>query len=269
MDIQNVIARIERSAPLCGAAEWDKSGVQIAGTTRNITKLAVTLDPTPHAVAEALDWGAQCILTHHPLCMQPRFLDTPGRFLDVARGVLSRGAWLYAAHTSLDVQPAGPAGWLARALGLTDLSIIETTIADEAHPAGFGFAGRLPQPLGWDDFAATLGGLIERDFLLSIGAAPKRVETVAYCTGSGGSLIDAAAATGADVFITGDIKYHLALESDIFTVDVGHFSLEEIMTRIFAEELAPDMEKDGTTVRFFPGAEPFSLHTGPWPTRHK
>ncbi|WP_461209336.1 Nif3-like dinuclear metal center hexameric protein [Desulfocurvus sp. DL9XJH121] len=259
MNVQNVIACIEHIAPPEGQADWDNSGVQIAGLCEDVARLAVTIDPSPRAVAAALDWGADMVLTHHPLYRSPLPLSRPGYFLDTARAVLSAGAWLYAAHTSLDVQSAGPAGWLARELGLAHCAVLEPT--DPGDPgAGFGLAGALPEAMPWKDFAVRLGQAVERDFWTLSGETPQTVGRVAYCTGSGSSLMDAAALAGADVFVTGDMKYHQALESPQFTVDVGHFSLEERMTRELADLVADQLGKEGVKVRFFPGLEPFTVH---------
>ncbi|NJB66929.1 dinuclear metal center YbgI/SA1388 family protein [Desulfobaculum xiamenense] len=262
MNVRELIACIEEMAPVSGAAPWDKSGVQIAGTIGDIERIAVTIDPSPAAMAEALEWNADFILTHHPLYMEPKPLDRPGFFLDVARQTLTRGTWLYAAHTSLDVRPEGPAGWLARELELDEPRVMEQT--DPGNPmVGFGLVGRLPAPMGWDAFADRLGACVERDFWVTTGQIPERIDSVAYCTGSGGSLIPAAEASGAQVYITGDIKYHQALESNIFIIDVGHFSLEETMTRILAETLASRLSgRHDAEVRFFPGREPFALRAG-------
>ena len=258
MRIHELITHIEALAPLAGAAPWDHSGVQVAGTVQDVRRLAVTIDPTPEAVSRALDQGAQCVLTHHPLGLEPRHLDTPGPFLDVVRLVLSAGAWLYAAHTSLDARPAGPAGWLPRALGLTGTSVLEPT--DPADPeVGIGLAGALPAPLSWPDFLAELGRHVARpDWSLS-GPEPATVSRVAVCPGSGGSLFGAVAEARADVYVTGDVRYHQGLETPCAVVDVGHFTLEETMTRLMAEDLSRSLAGD-VEVRFLEGRDPFRTH---------
>ncbi len=258
MDIQELIERIEAVAPLSGAAAWDHSGVQVAGSHDRVDRLAVAIDPTPHAVAEALDWGAQCVLTHHPLSIEPRFLDTPGHFLDAARLLLSAGAWLYAAHTSLDARPEGPAGWLPRAMGLTGTTVLEPT--DPADPAvGIGLVGDLPEALSMDAFLAELGRHVAGDAWALSGPEPLVVSRVAVCPGSGGSLLPAVARCGADAFVTGDIKYHQGLDAPCAVVDVGHFSLEHTMTRLLARELSRSLEGD-VEVRFLEGRDPFRIH---------
>lgn len=259
MDHAAVIACIEQVAPPAGAAAWDNSGVQAAGTRADVRKLAVTIDPAPGRLREALDWGADLVLTHHPLYMEPKALSRPGYFLDAARAVLASGAWLYAAHTSLDVRPEGPAGWLARALGLRNPRVLEPA-GPEAPRTGYGLAGELPEPLAWARFAERLAGHVERGFWTLAGEAPELVRTVAYCTGSGASLGAAARAAGADVLVTGDVKYHAAMEAEIFTIDVGHFSLEERMTREMAALLDERFGPQGVAVRFFPGSDPLRVH---------
>lgn len=263
MKVTDIFACIEEIAPLKGAADWDNCGVQVAGVEESVSRVAVTLDPSPDRVAAALEWGAEMVITHHPLYMQPKRLDKPGYFLDTTRIVMCTGAWLYSAHTSLDAQPNGPAGWLFRALKLDGLKVMSP--ADPADPeVGIGFFGTLPKALSWKDFAFRLGKQVDRDFWTLVGQPPEKIETVAYCTGSGGSLMDTAATLGADVFITGDLKYHQALEANQFTIDVGHFSLEEVMTDIFADQLGDVLGKQGVKVRFIPGRDPLEIYK---PTR--
>lgn len=62
-----------------------------------------------------------------------------------------------------------------------------------------------------------------------IGHEHEEVSKVALCTGSGGSLVSDAIASGADCFITGDVKYHQALDAEaagMAILDVGHYSSE-------------------------------------------
>ena len=71
MHIAEIISIIEQMAPLQGAASWDVSGLQVAAHRTDATRLAVCLDPSPASVSAALELGAQCILSHHPLALKP------------------------------------------------------------------------------------------------------------------------------------------------------------------------------------------------------
>lgn len=80
------------------------------------------------------------------------------------------------------------------------------------------------------------------------GRLNQKIQTIALCTGSGASLLDKAVSSGADLFITGDVKYHagvVALRNDICLLDIGHFYseiasvslLKNIFQRLFGNEL--------------------------------
>lgn len=339
MNAQQALTRIRSLAPEAFAADWDNSRVQIAGSRAEVRKIAVTLDPVPGIMAESLAWGADLVVTHHPLYLQPQAPTSPGQYLDVLRQFLSAGAWLYTAHTSLDCRPGGPAFWLGRALKLADCRSIERVqdfparevffqatariTEREARPlseapgvlavsqsatgevrviceesawadiaerlvgifgqrpeflvrrleapvesVGFGQVGDLPEPLAYEDFARLLETVlfsahrpfVKKDgpnvFWAECGPRSQTVRRVGYTTGSGASLIPAAFAAGADVFICGDVKYHAALEAPGMVMDVGHFILEEEMMRLFAQELAQALRGE-VEVRFFEGKSPF------------
>jgi len=331
MKIQDILSNFQKLAPEENQSSWDNSGVQIAGAVRDAGKVAVTLEPTPEAIERCLDWGAQVIITHHPLYMKPKAPNAEGMYLDVLRQIMDAGAWLYSAHTSLDTRPGGPAFWLGRELGLESGQLLEIETghtpveasfytekaisreaadiwanADGVHSVsqnrtgevrvvcdetewnavadkiefslgqrplfylrsltaprsdiGFGEVGDLPEAMAWDDFMVTVDGLVKRDALMISGPQPGTVRRVAYCGGSGSSLIGHAANAGADVFITGDMKYHPAVETPVCVIDAGHFSLEEEMMRRFGAEL--DEELGTTEVRFIEGVDPFRVYAG-------
>ncbi len=329
MNVHEFMGILQEIASLEGAAQWDNSGVQIAGLTEELHKIAVTLDPLPEVIDAALEWGADFILTHHPLSIEPRFLNKLDTHHRIVSAVLRHQAWLYAAHTSLDVQPDGPASWLPRALGLLDLRILDITrsrpycgvrfqVGDatgrlleqyENHPLvlhleealpgelllvchtdvwpslkeavsrdletspafgllelalppkqwGFGLVGDLPQPMTINDFLDSLATFVDRSFYQISGVIPDIVSRVACCPGSGGSMITKAAQAGADIFITGDVKYHQALGHDLCVIDAGHFILEEEMMRRFTLDLSENPALSELQLLFFTGREPFDL----------
>lgn len=271
-----IIWTIEQTAPLSLMAEWDHSGVQVASSREVIRHLAVCLDPVPEQLRAAVDAGADMILTHHPLAMNPAFTDRICGYTEALRILYRHDVPLYASHTTLDANPKGPSAWLADELGLTGRVILEKTgefTADDGSCAagGFGCAGDLPEPMSIGDLCLMLKRHLPLKrmcgFARLTGDASRLVRRVAVCTGSGSSLIAEAAASGADLFITGDVKYHdaLALSSrqmegsadfcPMRLLDVGHFSLEEEMTRRFALLLQKKLE--GVKVSFLPGRDPF------------
>ncbi|WP_419785649.1 Nif3-like dinuclear metal center hexameric protein [Pseudodesulfovibrio sp.] len=326
MKIQDILTLLRSLAPEENQSSWDNSGVQVAGVAEETAKVAVCLEPTPEMVERCLEWGAGVVVTHHPLYMKPKPLSAEGMFLDVVRLTVGRGAWLYAAHTSLDTRPGGPAFWLGQELGLVASRLLEPEhrrtpieasffcekpidratatiwadnprihsvsqtqagevriVCDEAgwsdiagsiefslgtrplfylrpmtapvDVVGFGEVGELPKPMEFEAFAARLAELTGLSGFSVAGPKPDTVAKVAYCGGSGASLVDAAADAGADVFVTGDMKYHPAVEARTCVVDVGHFAYEEEMMRRFAGELSAALAD--AEVAFFTGTNPF------------
>lgn len=333
MRVRELIDRIERIADPRLAASWDRSGVQIAGTATDCGKLAVALEPRPDIVEAALAWGASCLLVHHPLTLSPRLPDRLDAYHRVLQLVLRQGAWLYAAHTSLDVVTDGPAGWLAEALDLENRILVEeagriphvltrvcaprtedrdhcltraaafprcrampmeaclaeivhpkgawpalwetltavcpdltvvarVALAEPSDPYGYGQVGDLPDPMPFAALLKRLTALLPRSFFTMAGTPPETVRRLAYCPGSGADMAPAAFAAGAEVYLTGDLKYHQGTDvpAGRCIVDVGHFSLEEVMLRVFAGDLQRACGENGPTIRFFPGNDPFSAY---------
>lgn len=250
MLITDIIKTIESIAPLDGAAAWDRSGLQVASHRTEATRVAVALDPTPTSIATALAQGAQFIHTHHPLALTPTLPCRLDSYHSALEQLFKADVALYAAHTSLDVQPDGPAGWLSRELGLIHPQILEVT----GEKQGFGLAGDLPQALGFHELLARLSQHISLNTATVSGNIPASISRIAYCTGSGSSLLEEATRSGAQVFITGDVKYHTALSAQICLLDVGHHSLEEEMMHVTSELLARRLA--GVEVFFVPSTSP-------------
>jgi dinuclear metal center YbgI/SA1388 family protein len=261
MKTSEIINLIESHAPTVFAASWDNSGVQVAGREREVAKLAVALDPLPETIASAIESGARFVLTHHPLTLEPRLPNKLDGFHEVLRMLLSTETTLFSSHTSLDVQIAGPVSWPARELGLENIKVLdETARTEDGEILGFGCIGSLSSAMSFDDFAGKVAELSGCSVLSVCGPLPEKVATVAMCPGSGSSMMDEAFKAGADVYITGDVKYHPAQEAGGAVIDVGHFSLEEEMMRRFALVLRGELEPNGVDVQFFKGHDPFAYY---------
>ena len=257
MQLTEIFSAIEKIAPLEAAAPWDMSGLQVAARRSDAVILAVCLDPTPASVRQALELGAQCILSHHPLALKPALPRRLDAYHEVLRLLLAADVPLYSAHTSLDINADGPAGWLAGELELRNLEVLDPTappLSGAALPLGFGLAGDLPTPQSLAQIMSALTRHIALSTATVCGPMPERISRLAYCTGSGSSLLREAGASGAQLFITGDVQSPTALEAEIGLLDVGHHSLEEEMMRRMSELLARRLA--GLNVVFVPSASP-------------
>lgn len=120
---------------------------------------------------------------------------------------------------------------------------------ENAYPnSGSGLAGRLPKTVSMTDFIPVIKKIWGIKHVRLSGNLKQKIQTIALCTGSGASLLDKAIGAGADLFITGDVKYHagvMALRSNICVLDIGHFHseiasvslLKNIFQKLFPSEL--------------------------------
>jgi putative NIF3 family GTP cyclohydrolase 1 type 2 len=103
-----------------------------------------------------------------------------------------------------------------------------------------GRIGRLEQAMTLDAFAAGVKTALGCDYLRLIGPGSRSVHKVAICGGSGAGLLQTAHRHGADVLVTGDVKYHDARQAEdlgIALIDAGHFATEKLMIERTAESL--------------------------------
>ncbi len=233
MKVRDVIKVIEDFAPLSIQEKWDNSGLCIGSPDAEVTSVLIGLDCTPELVDEAVACGADMIVTHHPLIFSGLKKIAPEDQVGAAViKAVSNGISVYAAHTSADKVIAGVSGAMAAKLGLVNVRILD----EDGEGTGLGVVGDLPEPVT----AAEAVALVKDRFALKAMRASRPVEgmisRVAMCGGSGGSLIGAAMASGAQLYLSGDISYHNFFTKEGFMImDIGHYESEiEIVDILFS-----------------------------------
>jgi len=95
--------------------------------------------------------------------------------------------------------------------------------------AGSGMIGELEQEISGQEFLRHIKQLIGGSTIRHTAFTGRKISRVALCGGSGSFLINSAIEAGADVFLTGDIKYHdfFIAESKILLADIGHYESEQ------------------------------------------
>ena len=113
-------------------------------------------------------------------------------------------------------------------------------LQNQVPGAGLGRIGRLAQQASLGEFAARVKESLGCDHLRLIGADQMPVRKVALCGGSGAFLLQTAHRQGADVLVTGDVKYHEARQAEelgIALIDAGHFATEQLMIEQVTQSL--------------------------------
>ena len=231
---KEIIEAIEEFAPLSNQEGWDNSGLQVGDPEILVDSALVGLDPTYELICEARDKGIKLVITHHPLIFKgiKRITgdDPTGRCIIEA---IRNGIVIYSTHTASDKVLEGVSGAAAKMLGLQDVSVLE---CDKDPEVGLGVVGNLPYPMKDEEFIKYVKQCLDVKNVRTSRPVGKKISRVAFCGGSGGSLIGSAIQAGADAYISGDIKYHDFFTGDaLLIVDPGHFETEAQIMKVFVE----------------------------------
>lgn len=226
MTVQDIYQLIDGIAPFETQLDFDNAGLLIGDRDAEVQKVLVALDVTDAVVDEAVQFGANLIVTHHPVIWAP----LKSILADMlAYRLVNAGIAVISAHTNLDKANGGVNDILA-----AKLSLVDTRTIDED---GIVRVGELLPGMAPPEFSfyvkrrLDLGAIRYCD-----GGRP--VETVAVCGGSGGSYLEAVKRAGAQAFVTSDIKHDVWLTASrmgVTLIDAGHFGTENPVTDYLLE----------------------------------
>ncbi len=231
-----------RFVPSC-QEDYDNAGFLLGDPERELNGVLLSVDVTPAVVEEAIEKGLNLIVSHHPLIFSGLKQITPSNEISrMVMRLLESGIGVYAAHTNLDNLKWGVNGILAEQLGLAECHILRPQ-DNTVSTIGAGMIGQLPSPTPADRFLSDVKRILKLPVIrLSGNFRPAAlsdtiISKVAICGGSGSFLIDDAKRCQADIFLTGDLKYHdfqkAESTSNFLIADIGHFESEQFTKELF------------------------------------
>ena len=215
MDKKKIVQIIENFAPLELAEAWDCSGWLVETDKAEVNKVMLCLTVTDDIVRQAKSQNCDMVISHHPLFF------VPFEYL---------GIDIYCAHTNLDRTQGGTTDKLLETLDLTVSEIGED-----------GFVRYSIYKTSVKDFAQKLCQ-ISKNVRLVNNKNVTELNKIAFCSGSGSEFIKEAISNGDDAYVTGDLKFHTAVESDIVLFDIGHFESEVPVREVFKNLLQNEVE---------------------------
>lgn len=239
--VHDILNFLETLAPGYMKMDWDNVGLLCGSRQTAVTKVLVALDPFEGVCREARDFGAELIVTHHPLIFQPVKAVTDetaiGRSIQL---LLENHISAVNAHTNLDCAPGGVNDRLATVLGLENVSVIDP-IGTDAQGREWGLLRKgTVEAQSLATFLGTVKSALHCEGLRYVTGG-KPVRHVAVGGGAcAGELADAVKA-GCDTFVTSDIKYNQfwdAQDLGLNLIDAGHFYTENPVTAYLAEKIA-------------------------------
>jgi dinuclear metal center YbgI/SA1388 family protein len=248
---------VEELWPESLAEAWDEVGLVAGHPSAEITRVMFAVDPTLEVIDEAIEWGAELLITHHPLLLKgvtSVAANTPkGR---AVHRLIESGTALLTVHTNGDSAVGGVSDVLADALGLENVSPL-TPAADGLPEEGIGRVGDLNESMTLGDFAARVFGILPSvaGGVRVSGDKDGLVQRVAVCGGAGDSLFDEVRASNADLYVTADLRHHPASEAREaavngrpYLIDVSHFASEWLWLPAAAEALGNVLADQGLDV---------------------
>ncbi|UWE08690.1 Nif3-like dinuclear metal center hexameric protein [Actinacidiphila bryophytorum] len=217
--LSDVIAALDALWPPALAESWDAVGLVCGDPAADVTRVVFAVDPVQEVVDEAVEAGADLLVTHHPLYLRGTTTVAPvgpaGFKGWVVHDLIRAGVALYVAHTNADRADPGVSDALAAAVGLRVTGPLVPDPADPEGRRGLGRIGVLDEALSLAEFAEQAArGLPATATGLRIAGDPAApIRTVAVCGGSGDSLFAQVRDAGVDAYLTADLRHHPASEA--------------------------------------------------------
>lgn len=218
MNKYEIVQRIEKFAPLETAEGWDASGWLVETGRKDVFKVMFCLTPTNEIVLQAENLNCDMIISHHPAF----FVPCNWKNID-----------MYCAHTNMDKAKGGTTDTIIKTLGL------ENNVVNIEHE--FLRFVEFENEISIAEFSKKISKISPNARIVN-NKNVKTLQKIAFCAGSGSEFINEAQTLGADCLVTGDLKFHTALDSKIVVYDIGHFESEILILPVFASLLRNEVE---------------------------
>ena len=230
MLVREIYEYINSIAPFSAAESWDNCGLLIGSYNKECKRIMLALDITQSVAKQAIEGDIDLIITHHPVIFTSlKSID----FDSVIAKLVMAGICVISSHTCFDTAQGGMNDILCEKLGLNG---VRAVTADDGFSFRIGF---LDKPTTAKDFAKLTADALDSK-CVSYTLGEKMVNSVAVCSGSGGSVCDLVRVLRVDAFVTGELKYNNIIdltEAGISSIVAGHFETEHIFKTVIKERI--------------------------------
>lgn len=229
MKVIDVLSYLENRFPYKLASDFDygKIGLTIGSVNDSVKGIICSLDVTYEVVMEAINKGANLIITHHPLLFNPITKINPSEEKGkIIYSLIQNNINLISMHTNMDLGVDGVADSLALAYNLQNSNIYSNQEEEFIRIGDI-------NPISLQELIIKTKELFKLDGVRYVGDLNKTIKRMAILGGAGGqeSEIRNAINQHCDCYITGELKHHLGLyahHNDIALIEVNH-GIEKIV----------------------------------------
>ena len=237
--ISNVFNYLSELAPVNIKMKRDNVGLLVGHVNNVVSKVIVSLDITLDVISEAIDEGANLIVSHHPVLYPLSSITdsdvTGSRVLKLIENNIAA----ICMHTNLDATKEGVNYELARIIGIDDPKPLREPPFSSDEEFSAGRFGIIKNETAMCDFLVTVKNALSANGLRYYDTG-RLVSKVAVVGGTGDVEFDHVLKNNCDTFLTADIKYHSFLrakELGINLIDGGHFCTENVIIQPLADKL--------------------------------
>lgn len=238
--VNDVFENLNELAPVSMKMDFDNVGLLVGNGTNEVKKCLIALDITNDVIEEAINVGADLIVSHHPLIFdaQKTVLEN-----DLLGGklykLIKNSVAAICMHTNLDIAEGGVNDAL--------MSSLNCPVTDVLDDDSCGRIGEYQNQIAFDEFLILCKSALNTKGLRYVSAG-KPVKKLAVMGGSGGGELYEAVKKGCDTYVTADIKYNQFLDAKelgINLIDADHFCTENVVVPVLYERLKkafPDLD---------------------------
>lgn len=214
-NVKEIYNYIDEIAPFSSQQPWDNSGFLIKSENKIIKKALVTLDVTKEVADEAANGGFDLIVSHHPVIFKALSqINTD----DISYKCIKNNISVICAHTNFDIAKGGVSQILAEKLLLKDI------FADDDNMIRIGILNEEMNSLQFAEFIKD-----KLNANIRFNNVTGKIKTAAVCGGAGSDFWRLSMQLGADVFLTGEVKYHEFIDAaacNFMLAAAGHYETE-------------------------------------------
>jgi len=207
MTVDDLCRAMDAIAPTRLAEDWDNVGLLVGDRAAPLDRVLLAIDLTRPVLDEALSLGCSAVIAYHPVIFGGLKRVLSG---SMAYELIRHGVAVYSPHTALDVADGGTNDVLADAVEMTARAPLRVTVAAEG--LGLGRVGPV-RPIERAALLAKVRAALAIDHLLVAGPMEGEVTRVAVGAGACGDLLNEVIASGAGLYVTGEMRHHDALRA--------------------------------------------------------
>lgn len=262
MKLRDIMGELHTLYNPKSAEDWDNVGLIIGDENKEINKILFCLDVTKEAINKAIDEKVDLIISHHPFVFHAERKITSNTLLgEKILKVIENKIAIYSIHTNSDMAFSGLNDFiLGKIVGNEDIQVCDIKEYEdynpykkvmEIHRRGEIRTKTLKNSITLHDLIGKIKKNLNIDFVRYVGDKNREIKKVAIITGAGGSFINKSEAD-VDVFLTGDLGHHNALdalEENKLLVDIGHYESEYLFVELMEEKMKSFFK--GEMIKFY------------------